>query len=131
MRDVGKPNGEIGFQSMVLKKLSSEPIQAVSVPISSVVKIDIEGGEIKVNDNYDFFSDLNNQLDPNTKAWRYSIDLDNLAAFGANFTKGLGAYVDSAVPEADKKRLHSFFKQLYKVFQVKNQTEKQHERSMY
>jgi hypothetical protein len=62
MRDIGKPDGRFSFQGRILKKLSEEPIQTIGVPITSVVDYDIENHKLKVNSNYDFFRDLEEQL---------------------------------------------------------------------
>jgi hypothetical protein len=52
------------------------------------------------------------------------IDFDHLSHFGAAFTRELSQYISSLKLDADKNRIDQFFMQLYKVFQIKQQTEK-------
>jgi hypothetical protein len=59
------------------------------------------------------------------------IDFDKLSSFGASFTREISVYISSLKSQADKNRVDQFFMQLYKVFQIKQQTEKQYEKVVY
>ena len=62
---------------------------------------------------------------------QHVINFDDLSTFGASFTRELSLYLSSLKSQADKNRVDQFFMQLYKVFQIKQQTEKQYEQVIY
>lgn len=95
----------------------------MAVPITSVINYDIENLKIEMNNDYNFMADLNSQVAvPET-----SLDFDKLATFGASFTREASQYLSGLKAPSDRKRVDGFFKQLYKVFQVKQQTDRQYE----
>ena len=82
-----------------------------------------------MNEEYNFMEDMLEQLGPS--AHSHHIDLDGLGAFGAAFTREALQYLTSLKAPEDKRRLNAFFKQVYKLFQIKQQTEKQYEKVIY
>jgi len=63
MSDVGLPNGEFGFQSKILKGLADKPVQAVGVPVSAILDLDIENMKLDINRKFDFIQCIKSQLD--------------------------------------------------------------------
>ena len=114
-----------------MRRLNAEtaPVQTVAVPITSVIKYDIPNLKIEMNDEYNFMEDMLEQLGPS--AHSHHIDLDGLGAFGAAFTREASQYLASLKATEDGRRAHAFFKQLYKLFQIKQHTEKQYEKEIY
>jgi hypothetical protein len=70
--------------------------------------------KLSLKDGYNFVEELKDQLGPNYQS--HSINLDGLGAFGAGFTREASNYLDSLKSTQDKRRLNSFFKQLYQLF---------------
>lgn len=101
----------------------------MAIPITALVKYDMPNRKIEMNEDYNFVEDMLEQLGPNAQS--HSIDLDDLSAFGAGFTREASQYMASLKATEDKRRLDAFFKQLYKLFQIKHQTEKQYEKIVY
>ena len=70
---------------------------------------------INVKPTYNFMKDLQEQIDNNKDAEKpfetHIIDFDDLAKFGANFTKYAGKYVSSTEQSVgNKQRIDTFFK---------------------
>ena len=49
MRDVKKPDGKVRFRQKILEKLNSDKVKTAAIPITSVVKYDIENLKIAMN----------------------------------------------------------------------------------
>jgi len=126
MRDNKKPDGQVLFRHKILKHLNAEDnMQTAAIPITSVINYDIGNLQLTVNDQYDFLEDINSQL-TNLKT-SMAIDFDELSAFGSKFTLDAANYIAALKVGGEKRRAHALFKQLYKVFQIKQHTQNQYE----
>ena len=56
----------------------------------------------------------------------FTIDFGILSNFGSQFGRDVSNYISALKVTGDKRRAHSLFNQLYKVFQIKQQTENQY-----
>ena len=116
MRDNGKPDGEVQFRQSILRSLNSdrESIQTVGIPIRSIVDYDIANMHVNIKPTYNFLQDLQDQIDSNQEAGsKYNthvIDFEDLAKFGAKFTKQAGRYVSHEESIGNKQRIDTFFK---------------------
>ena len=124
MRDIKKGDGRVEFRARITAGLQdTTKVQSMAVPITSVVDYDIANLKLKLNEKYNFAKDLRQQVKFSSK----SVDFGQLSAFGAAFTGEAAQYLAALKAPGDKKRVDAFFKQLYHLFQVKQQTERQYE----
>ena len=115
MRDNGKPDGAVQFRNSILRSLNSdrEAIQTVGIPIRSIVDFDIANMHVNIKPGYNFLEDLQLQIDNNQDAKQFNthvIDFEDLAKFGAKFTKHAGKYVTDEKEVGNKQRIDTFFK---------------------
>jgi len=127
MRDVGKPDGHQMFRYRILQGLHADQqnLKVVAIPITSVIKYDIENLKIEMNEQYDFMEDLEKQLkNAAGSAGNEGINLDKLGQFGAALTADASHQMHALKSPGDRQRLDAFLKQLYKLYQIKHQAEK-------
>ena len=103
----------------------------VAVPITSVVNYDIENLKIEMNEGYNFMEDFDQQIKNQGGGLANPLHFGSLSRFGANITGEASVHLESLVNPGDKQRLDGFLKQLYKLFQIKHQAEKQYEPAMF
>ena len=84
-----------------------------------------------MNEDYNFLEDMVDQMNDGTAVSSHSINFDLLGQFGASFTRDANVYLNTAKSEADRQRVEALLTQLYKIFQIKQQTEKQYEKVIY
>lgn len=108
MRDVKKGDGKVEFRSRITAGLHKDrtEVQSMAVPITSVIKYDIENLKIEMNKKYDFQKDLRQQIKQKDKP----LNFENLGTFGAAFTREAAQYLQSLKAPGDKKRVDTFFK---------------------
>lgn len=94
--------------------------------MNAVVKYDIPNRQILTTEDYDFLKDIDSQMEGENLPG-YEINFTELSKFGNAFTADASRYVASLKSESDKQRVDRIFKQLYKVYSMKQQTEKQYE----
>lgn len=127
MRDVGKPDGRQMFRYRILQGLHADQqnLKVVAIPITSVIKYDIENLKIEMNEQYDFMEDLEKQLKNAAGGAEHAgINLDKLGQFGAALTADASHQMHVLKSPGDRQRLDAFLKQLYKLYQIKHQAEK-------
>lgn len=64
MRDIAKCDGKVAFRQRIVAALQEgqSHVQSMAVPITSVVKYDIENLKIEMKNDYDFMKDLKSQV---------------------------------------------------------------------
>lgn len=92
-----------------------------------MINYDIANLKLSLNDSYNLLDDIKRQVvsDPSK-----SIDFSKLAKFGAEVAKEATVHTLSLKSAADRQRMNSFLKQLFKVFQVKQSAEKQYSKEI-
>lgn len=130
MRDIQKPDGQVQFRHRILEGLHAADglvAKTVAIPITAVVSYDIENLKIEMKEGYDFMEDMHQQMGTSGTA----LDVSALSSFGALLTGQAAVHLATLKSPADKQRFDSFLKQLYKFFQIKQQTEKQYSSGMF
>lgn len=105
-------------------------METVAIPITAVISYDIKNKQISVKEDFDFMQAMARQLDDSGVGGLH-IDFSSLASFGSNLSSQMLDYLSNLPSDGDKMRIHGFFNQLYKVFQLKQHAESQYHLELF
>lgn len=124
MSDEQVADGEVRFRQRLLEGLHGGKVTAISVPIDSVVDLDIGNLHLALKPGYNLDDVLRKSLKVG-----YELDFGGLAQFGSNLSNHLVSAYDK-LSVSDRQQLSGIVQQLHKVFEKKQNFERQFENEL-